>query len=46
MLVITGAEWDTNPWLLGLANGVLDLRTGQLLDGRPEDYIKSQAPSS
>jgi putative DNA primase/helicase len=33
------SEWDTNPYLLGCANGVVDLRTGQLRDGRPEEYL-------
>ncbi|MFH9179553.1 DNA primase family protein [Streptomyces albogriseolus] len=32
-------EWDTNPDLLACANGVINLRTGQLTDGRPEDLI-------
>ncbi len=34
-----GENWDADPWLFGTANGVLDLRTGQLRDGRPEDRI-------
>ena len=33
------AAWDTNPWLVGCPNGVLDLRTGALRPGRPEDRI-------
>ena len=28
LLKITSAQWDTNPWLLGTKEGVLDLRTG------------------
>ena len=32
-------DWDPDPWLLGVHNGVLDLRTGKLRDGRPEDRI-------
>lgn len=28
--------WDAQPHLLGCANGVLDLKTGELLTGRPE----------
>ncbi len=31
--------WNPNPELLGVANGVVDLRTGVLRDGRPEDLI-------
>lgn len=38
-LADSGAEWDTNGWLLGVANGIVDLRTGGLRDGRPEDRI-------
>jgi hypothetical protein len=34
-----------NPWLLGVENGVLDLRSGQLRDGRPADYIRTVAPT-
>ena len=40
LLGITGEEWDRDPWLMGVANGVLDLRTGKLRQGRPEDYIR------
>jgi putative DNA primase/helicase len=31
--------WDPDPMLLGCPNGVVDLRTGELRDGRPEDMI-------
>ena len=34
-----GFGWDDDPWLLGVANGVVDLRTGELRDGLPEDRI-------
>jgi putative DNA primase/helicase len=32
-------EWDRDPWLLGTPGGVVDLRTGELRDGAPGDYI-------
>jgi len=32
-----GDKFDMDPWLLVCTNGVLDLRTGELRDGRPED---------
>ncbi|HWQ52150.1 MAG TPA: phage/plasmid primase, P4 family [Bryobacteraceae bacterium] len=38
-LADSGADWDGNPWLLGVANGVVDLRTGGLREGRPSDRI-------
>lgn len=44
ILGITGEQWDIDPWLLGVTNGVLDLRTGQLRDGDPTDFIKTVAP--
>jgi putative DNA primase/helicase len=34
-----GKGWDANPWLLGVPNGVVDLRTGQLSDGNQSDKI-------
>lgn len=34
-----GDGWDSDPWLLGVPNGVLDLKTGELRPGRPEDHI-------
>jgi putative DNA primase/helicase len=36
--------WDTDPHLLGVKNGVVDLRTGELLKGRPELRITRCAP--
>ncbi len=44
-LRITSREWDTHPWLLACPNGVLDLQTGELLPGKPEDYIKTAVPT-
>lgn len=39
-----GDGWDSNPFLLGLRNGVLDLRTGQLRPAQPEDRITIHTP--
>lgn len=38
-----GNQWDLHPWLLGVQNGVVDLRDGQLRTGSPEDRITMQA---
>ncbi len=45
-LSITSRDWDTNPWLLGTREGVLDLKTGDLRDGRPEEYIRTIIPTA
>lgn len=43
--IIVGVEnWDADENLLGVANGVIDLRTGELLRGRPDLYITRRAP--
>ena len=34
---------DLNPWLLGVRNGVVDLRTGRWRPAEPNDYITKQA---
>jgi P4 family phage/plasmid primase-like protien len=46
LLGIKGSEWDSDPWLLGVANGVIDLRTGKLRNGRAADYIRTVAPTA
>ncbi len=43
--IIVGVEaWDSDEHLLGVLNGVIDLRTGELLKGRPDLYITRRAP--
>jgi putative DNA primase/helicase len=39
-----GEDWDRDPWLLGVRNGVVNLRTGALRDGRPSDRVTMQCP--
>jgi putative DNA primase/helicase len=39
-----GQGWDADPLLLGVANGVVDLRTGKLRDEKPEDKITKHSP--
>jgi putative DNA primase/helicase len=38
-LADSGEGWDSDPWLLGVPNGVVDLRTGQLRGGKQSDKI-------
>lgn len=38
-LSTTGEEWDSDPWALGVKNGVIDLCTGKIREGKPSDLI-------
>jgi putative DNA primase/helicase len=42
---ISGSEWERDPWILPCENGVVDLRTGQLRPGVPEDYYRLACPT-
>jgi len=43
--IVVGVEtWDADAYLFGVANGVIDLRTGNLLKGRPDLHITRRAP--
>jgi len=39
-------DFDRNPWLLGVENGVLDLKTGKLLPHRRKDMISVLCPTT
>lgn len=41
--VNTAYGWDANPWVIGVPNGVVELRTGLLRPGRQEDQITRHA---
>lgn len=43
-IAIKGDELDLYPWLLPCKNGVIDLRTGKLRDGRREDLMFLASP--
>lgn len=38
-VVSVDADWDRHPYFLGVKNGIIDLRSGILRDGHPQDYI-------
>jgi putative DNA primase/helicase len=39
-----GDEWDADPWLFGVANGIIDLRTGKLRTATQKDRITKFSP--
>ena len=43
-ILVPVENWDGDVNLLGVMNGVVDLRTGTLLSGRPDLYITRRAP--
>ncbi len=43
---VPGRTWDSNPRLLGVQNGVVDLETGDLLAGTPEQFITRRVRTS
>ena len=43
-LAIPGDGFDLDPWVLACSNGVIDLRTGIMRPGRPEEYIFRACP--
>jgi putative DNA primase/helicase len=44
-LGISGEQWDADPWLLGVKNGIIDLQTGKLKPVDPLAYIKTVSPT-
>lgn len=43
-LIVRPDVWDVDPWMLSMANGVVDLRTGEHRPGRPSDYMRRFCP--
>jgi putative DNA primase/helicase len=43
-IIVPVDNWDSDENLLGVMNGVIDLKTGELLKGRPDLYITRRAP--
>ena len=45
--IITAVEsWDGDEYLLGVLNGVINLKTGELMKGRPDLHITKRIPLS
>ena len=44
LVLCEGKQWDADPWLLNVENGVLDLRTQTLREHEPGDYMTKRAP--
>jgi putative DNA primase/helicase len=43
-MAITSEMLDRNPWLLGVQNGVINLKNGELQPGRQSDFISKVCP--
>ena len=43
-LAVRGDDFDSDPWLLGCANCVIDLRTGETRPGSRDDLITKASP--
>lgn len=43
-IIVDVESWDADSEMLGVANGVINLRTGELLKGRQDLYITRRAP--
>lgn len=41
---VPAAELDKDPWLFGVANGVVDLRTGKLRDAARDEFVTKRSP--
>ncbi|NBR25028.1 MAG: hypothetical protein EBU08_14890, partial [Micrococcales bacterium] len=45
-IVVPVESWDGDEYLLGVMNGVINLRTGELMRGRPDLHITKRVPVS
>ena len=44
-VALSGDEWDRYPYLLAVRNGVIDLKTGKLRNGHPDDMLRTACPA-
>lgn len=42
-MTLPAKSFDRDPWILGVKNGVVDLRTGTMRPAKPEDHVSIQA---
>ena len=42
--VLSADQLDRDPWLFGVANGVVDLRTGTLRDASRDEFVTQRSP--
>ncbi len=38
-VIVPAGDWDANPWVIGLRNGILDLKNQRHRDGRASDLV-------
>ncbi len=43
-IAVSASELDTDPWLLGVENGVVDLRTGQFRPTARDEFVTKRSP--
>jgi putative DNA primase/helicase len=43
-VVVPVESWDSDEYMLGVSNGVINLKTGELLRGRPDLHITKRTP--
>jgi putative DNA primase/helicase len=41
-VILHAEKLDSNPWLLGVGNGIVDLKTGAFRPGMPSDFISNK----
>lgn len=44
-LIITGDEWNADPWAIQVGELLIDLKTGEARQGLPADYINKASPT-
>lgn len=45
-MFVENEKWTSDPFMLGVENGILDLRNGQLRPNNPSDFVTSFSPTA